>query len=249
MIFIRADANKNIGMGHVMRTLSLADEMKSFAPVMYVVADESVAGLIRERGFDVFVLHTDYTDMEDELEKWPEVKGEDTIIVDSYFVTAAYLFSLKRKGKVVYIDDVLSFPYPADVIVNYNAYADSSAYHKLYEGCGSAEPELILGPAYAPLRAMFQNVPHREQPEVVRNVLISTGGSDELHVAITPMAVMKRVEDITGTRHCLKVVDCATDKTRDIRAREAVAWNKERYCWLGERPGWRSCAIVAAELG
>ena len=26
-------------------------------------------------------------------------------------------------------------------------------------------------------------------------------------------------EDIIGTRHCLKVADCATDKTRNIRAR------------------------------
>lgn len=51
-------------------------------------------------------------------------------------------------------------------------------------------------------------------------------------------------EDIIGSRHCLEVAGCATDKTGDIRAREAVAWNKERYCWLGERPGWRSHVSV-----
>ena len=101
---------------------------------------------------------------------------------DSYFVTADYLSFLRDNiGFTAYIDDVLAFPYPVDVLVDYNAYATEESYHELYQS--REEPELIIGPTYAPLRSMFQCVPPKEQREEVKDVLLSTGGSDELHIA------------------------------------------------------------------
>ena len=195
MILIRADANSNIGMGHVMRTLSIADALSSDTSfptiisgkkdIKFVLADEMVADLIKSRGYEPIVLHTDYSHMEDEIEKWTELEDSidaDLIIVDSYFVTADYLSWLKENiGFTAYIDDVLSFPYPVDVLVDYNAYATEESYHALYGG--KEEPELIIGPSFAPLRSMFQDVPPKEQREEVKDVLLSTGGSDELHIA------------------------------------------------------------------
>ena len=75
-----------------------------------------------------------------------------------------------------------AFPYPVDILVNYNAYADIKAYQALYKTADNI-PNLILGSSYAPLRSMFQNVQKREQKKVVKNVLISTGGADFLHLA------------------------------------------------------------------
>ena len=61
MILFRADANSSIAMGHVMRCLSIADAISantSFptivrgkADIKFVLADETVADLIKSRGY------------------------------------------------------------------------------------------------------------------------------------------------------------------------------------------------------
>ena len=43
-------------------------------------------------------------------------------------------------------------------------------YSALYAGSGVKSPELVLGPTYTPLRAMFKGIAHREQPDVVKDV-------------------------------------------------------------------------------
>ncbi len=187
MVLIRADANIAVGMGHVMRCLSIADAFSNLGhDVCFILADDEVSFLIQERGYERIVLHSDYQSMESELQYWPSLEGADYIIVDSYYVTASYLRSLREKtrcvgGKLVYIDDVCQFPYPVDILVDYNVYAAPATYEELYRGL--EKPQFILGPAYAPLRSMFRGIPKRTQPESVHNILVSTGGSDELHLA------------------------------------------------------------------
>lgn len=193
LIYIRADANHNIGMGHIMRCLSVADAFQALGHnVSFIIADEGVSSLIEQRGYEVVILNSDYRMMEDELSFWPEL-SPDLIIVDSYYVTSTYLCFLREKlkietgksGKLVYIDDVYSFPYPTDILVDYNAYASFPSYSDLYRDSIEPEPRLILGPTYAPLRSMFRNNPKRVQKERVERILISTGGSDELHLTLS----------------------------------------------------------------
>lgn len=183
MIYIRADANGKIGMGHIMRCLSIADAAAALGhEVRFVLADACVEALVRERGYQAIVLQSDYTLMEDE--KWPEIKA-GMIIADSYYVTAKYLRLLKEKTDLlVYIDDLAAFPYPVDVLVNYNVYGSYLDYPRLYGSAGIANPRFILGPSFAPLRKMFRGVPKKEPKETVSDVLISTGGSDPGHFAL-----------------------------------------------------------------
>ncbi len=197
MILFRADANSSIGMGHVMRCLSIADAISTLPyptilprgkqDIKFVLADEGISDLIKSRGYEPIVLHTDYDAMDSEIPVWEELVPSidaDLIIVDSYFVTPTYLTYLREEvGRTCYIDDVLSFPYPADLLVNYNAYASLPNYNNLYAGC-EQKPELILGVEYAPLRSSFIGVEGREQKTTVTDILLSTGGSDELHIAL-----------------------------------------------------------------
>ena len=190
-IIFRTDANHSIGMGHLMRCLSIADAFQRLdKEVSFIVADDIAEDCILERGFKVMVLYTDYKDMDDELQFWPLLDGIGFVIVDSYHVTYSYLYHLREKvgkngGKLAYIDDVYSFPYPVDILINYNIYGEYVDYHSLYVNSGVDEPQYILGTDYVPLRDMFKSLPKRVQTKRVRNVLISTGGSDELHLART----------------------------------------------------------------
>ena len=198
MILIRVDGNGTIGLGHIMRCLSIADAIKRLVEdVVFAVADESCSRLLQQRGFAYTVLHTDYDDMDGEADRLLcliEEQKPSVLIVDSYYVTAEYLQRLKEAVKVIYIDDQLSFPYPADVVINYNIFAKAEDYLELYGGEGC--PRLVIGPEYAPLREEFSRVEPHDQPAFASKVLVSTGGADAQHIALKMIRYLTEYADM-----------------------------------------------------
>lgn len=97
---------------------------------------------------------------------------------------------------LVYIDDVLAFPYPVDCLINYNIYGPDrkKEYEEMYlEAMGTLSgscPHFLLGPDFAPLRAEFGNLPDRTVSHQAKNIFISTGGGDCEHFS------MRMAEDI-----------------------------------------------------
>lgn len=169
MVVIRADANSKIGMGHVMRCLSVADALlKRGEEVLFVTADDTPVPLLTKKGVPYRVLHTDYADMEAELPKlWnalselPQGPGvpeaalpqkNTSILVDSYYVTEKYLAALKKRITTIYMDDIYAFSYPVDMLINYNIYGEEMGYEK---DAAFADTKLLLGTEYVPLREEF----------------------------------------------------------------------------------------------
>ncbi len=169
MVVIRADANSKIGMGHVMRCLSVADALlKRREEVLFVTADDTPVPLLTKKGIPYRVLHTDYADMEAELPKlWnalselsqgpgvPEAalpQKNTSILVDSYYVTEKYLAALKKRITTIYMDDIYAFSYPVDMLINYNIYGEEMGYEK---DAAFADTKLLLGTEYVPLREEF----------------------------------------------------------------------------------------------
>lgn len=183
---IRADGNANIGAGHIMRCMSIGNAARKLdVDVCFVTADESFLAVLKNNDFKVHVLNSDYEKMEDELDKLLPLLSEenpDRIILDSYYVTARYLETLKQYSELVYIDDVLSFPYPVDTLINYNIYASEKQYTDLYS---SRElPRMLLGCSYVPLRDEFQTGKVIEIKNDVKSVLFSAGGADPERIAL-----------------------------------------------------------------
>lgn len=169
MVVIRADANSKIGMGHVMRCLSVADALlKRGEEVLFVTADDTPVPLLTKKGVPYCVLHTDYADMEAELPELWEVLRElpqgaespdaalaqknTSILVDSYYVTEKYLAALKKRITTIYMDDIYAFSYPVDMLINYNIYGEEMGYEK---DAAFADTKLLLGANYVPLREEF----------------------------------------------------------------------------------------------
>lgn len=200
MIFFRADGNSQIGAGHVMRCLSIADAAVEIGeePIFYTAGDE-FSKTIQDRKIHNIVLGTDFMKMESELLllKKEILEHKPTVIfVDSYYVTKKYLWSVMKYchsygGKVAYIDDVLSFAYPCDYLINYNIFGPDKKmeYIDMYESAGLIKdnegyPKFLLGINYVPLRKEFCNLPARVVRNNPRNVLVSTGGADTAHIAL-----------------------------------------------------------------
>ncbi len=187
-VIIRADSNKIVAMGHVMRCLSVADALKkNGAEVIFVCASDDPKELIEKRGYEIKVLNSDFSQMESELTDICPILEQikpDIIILDTYYLTDKYVESIKRYGKTVFIDDYGKDAFSVDIIINYNIYGDLMDYKGLYEKEGKACPELLPGPDYAPLRSAFLDAnPIKIKEKGPYEVLVSTGGSDSLSIA------------------------------------------------------------------
>ena len=215
MVLFRADGNPKIGSGHIMRCLSLADAFRNVgqAPV-FITADDCFRAVIQKRGYECVVLHTEYDRMEDELPALLPVLQRlhpRWVLLDSYYVTPRYMSAVKREVPLIYIDDLNAFDYPADLVVNYTLYGDKLGY--------PPTKRYLLGPSYVMLRKEFQGVSKRRTAEQVRNVLISTGGSDPEHVALECVRYLQECSSSSITYHViLGAMNQDADEIRRIAA-------------------------------
>lgn len=187
-VIIRTDGNKEIAMGHIMRCLSIGAALKKAgADVVFVTAGQETRELIAARGFEQYVLHTAYQDMEAELTAFHalfEQKPADWILIDSYFVTPRYMKELSGWTRTAYMDDMGLPVYPLSMLINYNIYGTRLPYTQWYENAGITLPEqVLLGCAYAPLREEFQQGHCSRVKQNVTDVLITTGGGDLVNAA------------------------------------------------------------------
>ena len=69
MVYIRTDANEKIATGHVMRCLTIAEEIIQLGEMVhFFVSDEESAILIHDRKYQVTVLHTKWDKVDSEYE-------------------------------------------------------------------------------------------------------------------------------------------------------------------------------------
>ena len=191
MVLFRADGNSSIGLGHVMRCLSIADAFKKTGEsCLFITADNKLHKTIKDRGHKNLVLDSEYDHMEDELDKIKQTiaaRDVDILFVDSYYVTERYLRELwkycaSKNVVLVYIDDVLAFPYPCDALLNYNIYAKEYDYRSLYKDY--ALPTLMIGTKFTPQREEFQGLSDRIVKEDAKEIFVSTGGADSEHIGL-----------------------------------------------------------------
>lgn len=188
MIFFRVDGNKNIGSGHIMRCISIAEAAVEYGfKCLFCLADNSFQYFIEKKGFKCYVLETDYSNPDGELSvllRLIDRVQPQMVIVDSYYVTESYLLKLHEAAKLIYIDDLGLQGFPVDIVINYNIYGAGIDYESMCRKAGFSVPKLLLGPKYVPLRSEFQKLAHRELRADISNVLVSTGGADSEHVAL-----------------------------------------------------------------
>ena len=179
---IRADGSAKIGMGHLMRCLSIALALKeNKKKVLFITKNDQSKNFLEEKGFESILLTEEYDSMEKEVEDTLEIIKENQIpvlLVDSYQVTEKYFALLNAVVPVFYIDDLGTMGLNVKGLINYNIYGASMGYQKNY----TAATRLVLGSSYAPVKAAFMNTPYTIRKNV-SNILITMGGSDALNIA------------------------------------------------------------------
>lgn len=183
MIYFRADMNETIATGHIMRCLSIADAVREAGEEScFIVADENACALLKERGYEFRVLHSDWRNLDKEIDKMAKLitkEGIEVLLVDSYMAGHNYLDSLNKLCNVVYIDDLYKEAYPVSAVINYDACDEKEVYLNRYSHLNT---DVYYGYEYVPLRKEYSGLKHaqfnnpREQ-----NILILSGGSDPEH--------------------------------------------------------------------
>lgn len=200
VVGIRADANKMIAMGHIMRCLTIAGELqKKGFRVVFFTADAWPKETLAEAGMEQICLHTRWDWMEEELPRLNELLSRleiGILLVDSYQVSPAYFEGLRDEVRLVYLDDCFEAVYPVDLLINYNAYHTRFPYEESYGG----GTRLLLGTAYVPLRKEFaqttEDALRREDgrhPEGKSfSVFLASGGGDAENAL---MGILKKAID------------------------------------------------------
>lgn len=177
MIAVRTDANKIIAMGHLMRCLSIAVKLREQGEkVIFITSDDFGQEIINANGFQMICLYNSYDEKESEIPRLLQILKSyacDVLLLDSYEVSAGYMMAVKKVVKLVYIDDLIRYDYPVDMLVNYTLNVNMSQYLGKNNYC----MEYLLGSNYIPLRKEFSQEPINIK-ETVTDIFITTGGSD-----------------------------------------------------------------------
>ena len=194
MIYIRTDANEIIATGHVMRCLTIAEEIVSLGgSVRFVVSDQQSLPLIQERNFDYIVMNDQWNHVclqEERRQLSREMTETDWLLVDSYYIHNDYLEAMRELCKVATFDDMFDEKKDADMIINYNVFYREFDYAGRYEGC---DCRLLLGEKYVPLRKQFYDeAPQRTNHDFLRQrVLLLCGGTDKYNIVNTCLQYIK----------------------------------------------------------
>lgn len=233
MIVIRTDANAHIATGHLMRTLAVAKECRRLGtPVCFVFADNESENLLKKlspdwQDYQIKVLNSQYDDMEAELNAFTHFLNRETptaALIDSYFVTPAYLSELGKYTKIFYLDDLQVFDYPVDRMNN-AAFTDPDSNGWQVTPGGVTVINYTLNPKLAPLRRQFRDIPYLVR-EKVSNILITTGGTDEkdmtskimMAVESVGITVENAMTDPVSQHVVIGVLNCHREKLRAIAA-------------------------------
>lgn len=206
MIYIRADANETIGIGHVMRCMAIAHWFKEKQiAYCFLTSQEKSHLFIKEKGFESLCLYSDYQVLEKEIPIIKKIlesslKDNHLFLIDSYFVTKYYLMELKKYAVTAYIDDLDKFSYPVNLLINYNLFSNKMSYGQ--------NKSYLLGSRFAPLREEFcrnsldnkykQTNCYREyyNTEQKKNILITIGGSDSLGIIPSFLGYIKENKEL-----------------------------------------------------
>lgn len=176
-IYFRADASANIGYGHFIRTLALADMLKDDFDCTFFTCHPTPYQVEEMEKVCPFVTLQEETHYDEFLAC---LQGNEIVVLDNYFFDTGYQRAIKQKGcRLVCIDDMHDKHYVADVVINHGLNNP-----ELFD----VEPytKLCLGFEWALLRKPFLEAAKKEHlfSGRIEKVVICFGGSD--------------VHDITG---------------------------------------------------
>ncbi len=205
-VAFRVDASVQMGTGHLIRCLTLADALAQAGAHVTIISrtDPGLLGrLVGERTFAIELLASttagapqavDVTepgapyahwlpvhwsvDAADTAAALERIGPTDCLVVDHYALDHRWeRLQRRRAARIMVVDDLANRPHDCDLLLDQNL---AEAYETRYDALVPAACHKLLGPRYALLRPEFARERARLRPRdgSIRRVLVFLGGSD-----------------------------------------------------------------------
>lgn len=202
-VVFRCDASIQIGTGHVMRCLTLADELTSQGAKCYFICREHEGNLIdfiTQKGYEVYKLeaiplnnsnkdkaestlfHSEWLgtsqaeDAKQSIDIISDIEPE-WLIIDHYALNDYWEQKLRPYcNKILVIDDLADRKHDCDVLLDQNFLPH---FKKRYDGLVSDRTTQLLGPSYTLLKDEYFKIRALERqikPFVKPQILVNFGG-------------------------------------------------------------------------
>ena len=197
----RVDASPGIGIGHVMRCLTLARRLRDRGGEVRFIArtlPDTYRDLILGFGCGITVLppaarpadtaagpahaawlgahwEDDATQTAAAIETWG---GANVLVIDHYAIDQRWETLLRpHAGLICVIDDLADRPHDCDALLDQNFVADPAAR---YQGLLPTACRNFFGPSHAPLRPEFHTAREhlRQRDGHIRRIFVFYGGAD-----------------------------------------------------------------------
>jgi len=197
-IYIRADSSELIGIGHIMRTLTLSDALRELGfKIIYICANTvgNINDLIIKKGYSVSFIENSCINnnsennittsyeciLRDANETIDCIKGKcDLLIVDHYSIDYRWHNIVKNSAdRIMVIDDLANRRLDCDLLLD-QTYGRQKKHYSLLVNNNC---KLLLGSRYALIRPQFlsmrdSSIKRKSNNNTIRNILISVGGID-----------------------------------------------------------------------
>lgn len=198
-VAFRVDATSQIGTGHFMRCLTLADALRQRgARIRFVSRDlpNHLCDMLtaRDMGFTPLsdavtaqapddLAHSNWLGTSQAQDASDSTKALadrewDWLVVDHYALDARWESAMRNtSGKIMAIDDLADRKHDCDVLLDQNYYRDMQTR---YDGKVPEHCRMLLGPRYALLREEFRDLRAQVKPRTgeVKRILMFFGGVD-----------------------------------------------------------------------
>ncbi|KHL93566.1 hypothetical protein QW71_23010 [Paenibacillus sp. IHB B 3415] len=206
-IVFRVDSSYEMGTGHVMRCLALANEFKHRrAKVSFICRDlpGNLASYITDKGYPVFLLplpserayaswlqvdlQTDAMDTAQILVKFPHV---DCLIIDHYGIDQRWERLIEEYvTQIVVVDDLADRPHQCSILLDPNISYAKDRYQDLVP----ASCVKFVGTPYAILRPEFRSVKMQlaERDGRINRILVFFGGTDPTNETLKALQALSK---------------------------------------------------------
>lgn len=212
MIAFRVDSSTQIGSGHVMRCLTLAEKLNCKEKIIFISRDlpGNINNLVLKKDFKLILFKNKDLDLNLKgYEKWLTVRQEqdaketietikklniELLIVDSYAIDEKWEKMLRPYvKKIMVIDDLANRKHDCDILLDQNFYCDMDIR---YERLVPVSCILLVGPQYVLLRNEFYEVKkiQRNRDGIIKNILVFFGGSDVSNETIKTLKAIDKID-------------------------------------------------------
>lgn len=219
-VAFRADASLQIGTGHVMRCLTLADALRERGASCTFVCRPHLGHLlafIAQRGHQALALPelqegaqpnhngtahghwlgtdwtTDAKDTQRALSAHMSGQHVDWLVVDHYALDARWEEALRPQAQsIMAIDDLADRPHACDLLLDQNLGRTEADYGGLLKG----DTTTLVGPQYALLRPEFaalrsKSLARRQGEPQLRRLLVTMGGVDKYNATSQVLSALQ----------------------------------------------------------